>query len=84
MTEQERDHQDNKDRKDSLEVQWIVILMFLLGLFSWGYMTLDSRKLDKAVFEQASQNMTDMRDDLRAIRNLMDQHAFRAVDGGRR
>lgn len=74
MTDQE---QYEKDRKDTLEVKWVAVLGLLFGLFLWGYMNLETRKLDKAVFEQASQNMADMRDDLRAIRELMDQHAFR-------
>lgn len=80
MTQQEQE----KDRRDTLEVKWIVILSVLTGLFLWGYNNLDVRKLDRAVFEEASRNMTDMRDDLRAIRKLMDQHAFRAIDNGRR
>lgn len=73
-----------KDRKDSLEVKWIVILTALTGLFVWGYTNLDTRKLDRAVYEEASRNMADMKDDLRAIRKLMDQHAFRIIDGGPR
>lgn len=73
-----------KDRKDSLEVKWIVILTAITGLFVWGYTNLDNRKLDRAVYEEASRNMLDMKDDLRAIRKLMDQHAFRMIDGKER
>lgn len=77
MTEQEQE----KDHRDTLEVKWVAVLGLLFGLFLWGYMNLETRKLDKAVFEQANQNMSDMRNDLRAIRELMDQHAFRRSFG---
>lgn len=79
----------DQEYKDSVELKWVYILSVLGSLLSilgavflWGYNNLDARKLDKTVFEQQSQRITDMRDDLRAIRELMDRQAFHF--GGRR
>lgn len=85
MTDQEH---SEKKHKDSVELKWVYVLSVLGSLFSllgaiflWGYNNLDERKLDKAVFEQQAQRMTDMRDDIRAIREIMDRHAFRQFGG---
>lgn len=60
------DHE--KDKRDQLEVSWVRIISFLLALFAGGYMLLENRKLDKAVFEQHVKMMESMADDIRFIR----------------
>lgn len=76
-----------KEYRDSVELKWVYVLgvlgslLTILGsVFLWGYNNLNERKLDKTAFEQQSQRITDMRDDIRAIRELMDRHAFHFGD----
>lgn len=79
MTEHEK---DEAERKDKLEVPWVVVLGLIFALFAWGwsnlsnrYTDLDRTKLDKGVFEEHQRNITAMQGDISRIRDILEKHA---------
>lgn len=71
----------NSANSEGLRLSWVLILGGILTLGGMGYTqlqthtaSLESQKLDKATFEEHNKMIAAMRDDIAAIRRLVDQH----------
>lgn len=69
MTEHER------NRRDQLEVPWILVVSALVGVFLWGFTFLSSTKLDKVAFEQHEKAMSAMQTDIKAIQYYVENRS---------
>lgn len=67
----------DKHQRDKLEIQWITIISAFVALIFGGFIWLDARKLDKAVYEESlkriEHTVAESRDDIRAIRETLDE-----------
>lgn len=73
----------DKTKRDSVEVSvvWFFSTLAaasagLLFIFGSGYQMLDTKKLDKAVYDENQKLIERMAEDIRAIRNVIDQRAY--------